>query len=234
MGQGPQYLLIGNGRVSRHMQRYLRWLHLSFRVWTRAGEQPLETALRGVTHVLLAISDDAIVPFLESQQTLLESRVVVHFSGSLATPLAWGAHPLMTFSGNSCPPEEYAQIHFVFDAGAPEFAQLLPGFPNPHHRLAAEQKPLYHALCVLSGNFTSILWNHFFEALETQLGIPREAAIPYLRRVAANLEGAEHPVTGPLARRDKGTVRRNLQALAGDPYQEVYSSFVHAYAPGLS
>ena len=247
MGQGPEpcFLFIGNGRVSRHLRRYFGALNLAFRVWTRASEQPLRNALPGCSHVLLAISDDAIQPFLEEHGELLEGLTLIHFSGSLSLPPLrdsqarssvppvgglWGAHPLMTFPNHLYPLAEYASIPFIVDADAPDFARLLPGVPNPCHRLDRRHKSLYHALCVLSGNFTTILWNRFFQTLEEQFGIPREAGLPYLRRIALNLEEADNPLTGPLARRDFGTIERNLQALEGDPFQAIYSSFVQAVA----
>lgn len=228
MGQVPVlYLLIGkNGRLGRHLQRYLSCLDLPYRAWGRAdGPLPLD----GVTHTLLALPDDAIEPFLASHPGL-QGTTVVHFSGSLVTPSAWGAHPLMTFAGGGYGIEDYAAIHFVVDADAPPLGELLPGLPNPWHRLDPQLKARYHAECVLSGNFTAMLWAHFFQVLEGQLGLPRSAALPYLRRVAANLESEEQPLTGPLVRGDRATVERNLRALEGDPYQAVYTSFVEAYA----
>lgn len=227
MGQVPTYLFIGNGRLSRHLQHYFDQLRLNHRVWTRGGP-PLSQALQGVTHALLLISDDALLEFLHSHLEL-QNHTVVHFSGSLATPLAWGAHPLMTFSHTLYRPDEYREIHFVIDHQAPDFSTLLPGLPNPHHRLDSELKARYHAECVLSGNFTAMLWSHFFQVMEDKLGLPRQAALPYLRRVAANLQSEANPLTGPLVRGDQATVRRNLQALEGDPYQHVYTSFVQAY-----
>lgn len=231
MGQVPVYLLIGNGRVSRHLQHYFSQLQLPYRVWSRNGEAELSSLLDQSTHVLLCIPDDALLSFLEAHPALQE-KTVVHFSGSFVTEMAWGAHPLMTFSHQLYRLEDYQSIPFVVDTPAPPFSELLPGLPNPHHRLDPELKARYHAECVLSGNFTSMLWSHFFQVLEKRLGLPRSAALPYLRRIAANLEAEENPLTGPLVRGDQLTVQRNLQALEGDPYQGVYSSFVQAYAVG--
>jgi len=227
VGGAPLYCLIGNGRLSRHLQHYFDQLQLAYRVWTRSGP-PLSQALENCTHALLLISDDALLDFLHTHPEL-QSHIVVHFSGSLATPLAWGAHPLMTFSHQLYTCEEYREIHFVIDHRAPAFETLLPGLPNPHHRLDSDLKARYHAECVLSGNFTAMLWSHFFQVMENQLGLPRQAALPYLKRVAANLQSEGNPLTGPLVRGDSATVQRNLQALEGDPYQNVYTSFVQAY-----
>lgn len=220
MGQVPVYLFIGNGRLSRHLQFYFQQLNLQHKVWTR--DTPLDT--KDVTHVLLAINDDAIVPFILEHPEIAHLKKF-HFSGSLSTELAWGAHPLMTFTHDLYAPELYREIHFVLDQDAPEF---LPGLPNPHHRLATDLKARYHAECVLSGNFTAMLWSHFFQVMEKQLGLPKEAALPYLKQVTTNLQG-QNPLTGPLVRKDQQTIDRNLKALEGDPYQNVYTSFVEAY-----
>lgn len=234
MGQGPLttpevvFLLIGRGRLARHLHHYLSSLNLQVKQWHRQSPEPLETLLPGCSHVLLAIQDSAIETFV-AQHPQLQNRTLVHFSGSLQTPLAWGCHPLMSFSQQLYSPQEYGEIHFIVDQGAPPFEQLLPGLPNPHHFMEPSLKARYHAECVLSGNFTSMLWSHFFEVLEARLGLPRSAALPYLRRIAANLESESSPLTGPLARGDRETVRRNLEALEGDPYQGVYSSFVSAF-----
>lgn len=224
---GQVLLLVGNGRLSRHLQRYFRLLGIPFRVWTRKSEQPFNRALRGCSHVLLAIRDDAIQTFVEEHS--LQDKTVVHFSGSLHVQGAWGAHPLMTFAQKAYTFEEYQRIHFVLDSQAPPLGQLLPGLPNPWHRLSEEQKGLYHALCVLGGNYTQMLWQHVFTRLE-EIGIPREAAYPYLRQVAGNLEQEDAPLTGPLVRGDQGTIARNVAALQGDAFQDVYLSFVKAYA----
>lgn len=229
MGQGPQatYLFIGNGRLSRHLQAYFRELQLPFRVWTRSGEQSLTEDLKDCTHALLAITDSAIVPFLETHN--LGDALPIHFSGSISTPLAWGVHPLMTFAIDVYAHDVYRQMHFVLEEGAPPFEELLPGLPNLHHRLAPEVKPFYHAMCVASGNFTTLLWQSMFAELE-RLGLPAGAALPYLRQTAANLESQDNPLTGPLARGDHGTIQANLRALQGHPLQAVYASFVQAFA----
>src|ERR1017187_675131 len=128
MGQGPvlepRFLLIGNGRLSRHLQRYFRSLQLQFAVWTRSSEQPLADVIPRFSHALLTISDDALEGFL--QENPLEGLVRVHFSGSVSSTRAWGAHPLMTFTAAPYPLEEYGRIHFVIDEDAPGFADFLP------------------------------------------------------------------------------------------------------------
>jgi len=195
-----------------------------------AGYLPqLERVLAEATHLLILISDDAIEGFLAENESRLQGKTVVHCSGSLVTSKAQGAHPLMTFTERTYTLSVYTKMPFVVERGPKEFQELLPGLPNHHFYLEPEQKSLYHALCVLSGNFTSLLWSKFFRAFEDSLGLPREAGYPYMDQIFRNLKDSSvEPVTGPLVRRDWGTIRRNLEALSQDPYRHVYEGFLEA------
>jgi hypothetical protein len=226
------------------MGSYLDSLRLPYRCWARREPEegsPLlpaygsefDRVLDDSTHVLVLIRDDAIEGFLAENRELLDRKVRVHCSGSLVTPLAQGAHPLMTFTDELYSPARYGQIPFVVERGTRTFDELLPGLPNPHYYLDPGMKPLYHALCVLSGNFTSLLWSKFFREVENQLGLPREAAYPYMEQIFLNLMNSSvDPVTGPLVRRDQGTIDRNLEALKDDPYRNVYEGFLRALGSG--
>ena len=115
------------------------------------------------------------------------------------------------------------------DEGRQSFQDLLPGLPNPHHYIKPELRPLYHALCVTSGNFTTILWDRFFASLTDQLGLPVDVAFPFLDQINENLKDRKFPaLTGPIARRDLATIEDNLRALEGDPLQKVYYGFLEA------
>ena len=55
--------------------------------------------------------------------------------------------------------------------------------------------------------------------------------LPYLERTAANtIAEGESALTGSLARGDRLTADRDLAALEGDPYREVYQAFARAFA----
>lgn len=230
VGQVPAYLIIGQGRVARHMGCYLTLLNIPFTTWHRA-EPPadLTARARAATHILVLIRDGAIEPFVHEH--LRDLPVVkIHFSGALATPAAVGAHPLMTFGDDLYTLEKYKSIPFVLDEGAPDMSELLPGLSNPSVRLPAAQKAKYHAMCVLAGNFSCLLWQKFFSTLTTEFHFPPGFGIPYLLQQAENI--ARDPasaLTGPLARGDDVTLAKNIQALEGDAFQAVYKSFVDAY-----
>ena len=89
--------IVGSGRVARHFRHYFELLGLPIRTWSRQVSATSPTdALAPCETILILIRDAAIVPFIETWPALQEKRLV-HCSGSLVTPLAQGAHPLMTF-----------------------------------------------------------------------------------------------------------------------------------------
>ncbi|HUP58400.1 MAG TPA: DUF2520 domain-containing protein [Bdellovibrionota bacterium] len=232
-------ILIGDGRLARHLTRYFEQLSLPFLPWSRRAlaegrTVPLErlveqaAAERGQPTALLAIKDAAVEPFI-AENLCLERCDRVHFAGRLTTPLAWGAHPLFSFSSSLHERELYERIPFVIDQAAPPLSRLIPGLPNPEFRLDPERRARYHALCVLAGNFTTLLWRKLFFELDWELDMKREHALPYLESVLQGLVSPGAPLTGPLARGDRATVEENLKALGGDPFEGVYQAFVRAF-----
>lgn len=255
------YCLVGNGRLAWHLEYYFSLLKLPVTRWFRRQGTSLDQATEGASVVMLAISDAAIEPLArELAARKRPGQTLVHFSGAWSTPLAVGLHPLMTFGPVLHDRATYEAIPFVEDVEHVQdkdahrgFAELFPSLPNPVHRIDPRRKALYHALCVMAGNFTTVLWSKLFNDFHHALGLPAEAALPYLRQTARNLEdqarqspaqpvaaGAGRPLapsipalTGPIARRDLATIERNLAALSGDPYQGIYRAFVEALLPDL-
>lgn len=222
--------IVGDGRVARHFRHYFNLLGLPVRVWSRRVPDggPIQ-ALASCHTVLLLIRDAAIVPFIEAWPALADKRLV-HFSGSLVTHRAEGAHPLMTFGHDLYDLATYRSIPFILEAGRTPFHQLLPSLPNPSFAIPPADRAYYHALCVMAGNFSTMLWLKLFDELERRFEIPASAAHPYLAQTTANvLADASRALTGPLARADVETIDANLRALEGDPFRDVYSAFVRAY-----
>jgi len=233
MPEASDLLLIGDGRLATHLARYFEQLGLKHAAWSRRmhaeGRSPDLTALvHSRTRALLAITDRAIEHFITAHPELGDA-VRIHFSGGLVTPLAIGAHPLFSFAGTLCEREVYDRIPFMIDRGSPPLASLIPGLPNPSFVIEPAQRPRYHALCVLAGNFTTLLWRKFFFELDTEFGIAREQALPYLDSIANGLKGSGAPLSGPLSRNDQVTLRLNLESLKGDPFADVYKAFVSAH-----
>jgi predicted short-subunit dehydrogenase-like oxidoreductase (DUF2520 family) len=155
---------------------------------------------------------------------------VIHFSGALEVPGLHGAHPLMTFGHDLYSNDFYARIPFVV-TGRTSLQDFLPDFPNPSFQILPEQKPYYHALCVLGGNFTTLLQQRMLQGF-AELGLPTSAAQPYIDKITKNVFAAPAAaLTGPLARKDFLTIRKNLKSLAGDPYARIYEAFVSLVFP---
>jgi predicted short-subunit dehydrogenase-like oxidoreductase (DUF2520 family) len=231
VGQVPSdtpYLLIGNGRLSRHLQRYLSLESIRFALWQRSSGLALEPLLERARAVVVLIADDALEGFLE-RWAHPGQPLWIHCSGSLTTPLAEGAHPLMLFGDEPYDRATYRRVPFVCERGRRQFPELFPELGNPHVAIDPALKPLYHAVIAMAGNFTTLLWQKLFATAGDRLGVDRRLLYPYLEQVVHNLERSPSPLTGPLARGDCRTVERHLEALADDPFREVYRAFVEAY-----
>ncbi len=230
MVQNQRYFIAGSGRTARHFAHYFHKLGLNFNQWDRSQPRELlQSRLAQSTHVLLLISDSAIESFYREHLHHYTGSVL-HFSGALEIPGVESAHPLMTFAQDLYDLETYKKIPFVTTSKKPA-SKLLPGLPNSVHAISADKKAYYHALCVMSGNFTTLLWQKLSAGLK-DLGLPDGVESVYRKQIFQNmahdLSGA---LTGPIARHDLPTVIRNDQALRNDPYQQIYRAFLAVHYP---
>ncbi len=227
MGQVPVEkipLILGRGRLAQHLCHFYRLQNLPFENWTRdQGEEKLKILLNQCSRLLLAISDDALVPVIETLLSQDKSRIT-HFSGARVIPGVACAHPLMTFGEKLQELDFYRKILFTLTPGV-DFSQALPGWKNEYRFCADEDRALYHALCVLGGNLPFFLWKKMEEGL-VDLGLPSEKIRFYIETLSKNyVEQGPKALTGPLARRDRGTIEANLKALESDPYEKIYRFF---------
>ena len=226
MRRVPDYLIIGNGRVARHMLHYLSLLNIEAEHWHRGQDY---SALGDAKNILVLISDGAIESFI-AEHLSDKKGLKIHFSGSLVTSLAIGAHPLMTFGPKLYDIEKYQKMYFVLDQDAPDFADVLPNLSNQHVRLEKKDKAKYHAMCVMAANYSCLLWNKLFDVFEREFDFPAETAFPLLQQQTENLlQDHQNALTGPLVRGDDQTILRNLEALNDDTYQDIYKIFVETY-----
>jgi predicted short-subunit dehydrogenase-like oxidoreductase (DUF2520 family) len=234
MGQVP-YGIVGDGRLAQHLKHYFKISGIAYRQWSRRlsaeSGSSLADTLSECSYLLLAIKDAAIEATAENDiLNILSSRAdwrLIHFSGSLHVPFATSMHPLMTFGQTLYDLQDYEKIPFVCEEGGLDFKEVFPKLKNPHFILRQQDKALYHALCVMSGNFSVILWQKLFREFSEKFEIPASAAFPYLERITKNLEQDwKQALTGPLQRKDQQTIQRNLHALEGDPFQTIYQAFV--------
>lgn len=237
MGQVPEknkkrpYLTVGNGRLAKHFLHYFGLLKIPHWHWWRGSPHSFHTLFQQSDKILVLISDSAIENFItEHRISLKNDPIWIHCSGLISTPLAESAHPLMTFSDTMFESDVYAKIPFITEQERRPFPELFPELSNPHYSIPSQLKPLYHAWCVMSGNFTTLLWEQFFGIFKEKLGIPSKVAFPYLEQIVYNLIHSSSPLTGPLVRGDTETIKKHLDALKTDPHQQqVYRAFVQSY-----
>lgn len=232
------YLIVGDGRVAGHFRHYFSLEGIAFDVWARSSSDSassqistLESKIQSSSHILLLISDSAIDTFY-SEHSSLQRKTCIHFSGAHVSRSVAGAHPLMTFSHSLYDLQTYRQIPFVIERDRLPTPEPLPKLLNPVFEIDSEQKGLYHALCVLSGNFTTLLWEKVFREFDQALGLPKEALLPYLKQTTENLSTSgpgQSVLTGPFVRNDEQTIKRHLDALGTDPFADVYRSFIRAF-----
>lgn len=254
------YLIIGSGRVARHLQHYFYLLkefklnsekqssHSDSRpiseptsstysssawildTWDRAQDPLALTRKIEAADHILLAISDDALESFYYKHLDGLEKICVHFSGAKQIPNTVAAHPLMTFGHDLYDLDFYQKIHFVM-TGASDLQEAIPDFMNSSSVLFSAEKAKYHALCVIGGNFTNLLISKMLQEFEAY-DIPLEASRLYIDKVIENVFADRgHSLTGPLARKDLQTIRANLSALKSDPYEEIYESFVKAYIP---
>ena len=234
------YAIVGGGRLARHFSQYFHLLEIPHTRWTRDrcssfntfelpdAERRLRATVSKADRVLLLVSDAAIGVLLK-QYPFLHEKQLIHCSGAMSFPGVAGAHPLMTFADDPYALETYQSVPFMLEAGY-HFDDLFPNLSNPHFAIKVEDKAGYHALCVMAGNFSQLMWKSVSERFEQQFKLPTGTLNPYLERLAGNFVKAPNAaLTGPLIRNDQHTIERNINALDGDPLQDLYRAFVRFY-----
>ncbi len=247
---------MGNGKVARHMLHYfaavgqphIHWFRPATNVPNTSQPRPsrlaryrsrlkqlfkptvaqtLETAVTAASTVLLLLPDDQIKAFVANNPCLHHKRLV-HFSGSLVLDGMVGCHPLMTFGPELYGLERYTEIPFVIDEGV-DFKSLFPLFDNPVHTIKAADKAKYHALCVMAGNFSQMLWQGVGAEMQA-MGLSRELMNQYLQQNTHNfVTDPDNAATGPFIRGDNLTIAKHQKALEDHPLGDIYQAFFNWY-----
>lgn len=222
------YLIVGSGRAAKHFAHYFNLLKINYETWNRTqSQEALHSSLQNANKVLVLISDSAIKNFIETQLFDFDGTVI-HFSGALEIRGAISAHPLMTFGNDLYELEQYEKIPFVL-VHPHKLSEIMPELKNPNYQISPQDKALYHALCVYSGNFTTLLWQ---EALRkfSDIGVPQAALNPYLMQIVSNIvKDAGNALTGPIARKDYVTIEKNRQSLQDKKMKKIFNAFMESY-----
>jgi predicted short-subunit dehydrogenase-like oxidoreductase (DUF2520 family) len=184
------------------------------------------------THVLIAVSDDAIgsvAKTLAAEDGVM--RMALHTSGSygpeLLAPLSekgiscGSMHPLQTISDG--PQGAIALRNIAFSvSGSPAAAawaeQMIAALGGQVLYIRADSRHLYHAAAVMASNYVATLIDAAQELMELA-GISDEAALralaPLVRTSVENClsDGPINALTGPVVRGDAATVAAHMTAL---------------------
>jgi predicted short-subunit dehydrogenase-like oxidoreductase (DUF2520 family) len=184
--------------------------------------------------VFIAVPDDAlreVVSRLCADQRATSTAVVLHTSGALPgeilAPLRqFGAaigsfHPLMLFPRGRSTGNEFTDCPIAIEGDkratslALKMARALKAKP---FSIPIEKKTLYHIAAVFASNYFVTLLSAV-ERTAAALNIPREEIValfqPLIRQTLdAVVRTSPHAaLTGPIARNDRDTIRRHLDAL---------------------
>lgn len=227
------YLIVGQGRLANHFKFFFQSNNIRIHSWhyKTQDSQALKNFHDTTAYTLLCIPDSQIESFIHSND--LNKAKCVHFSGALHIPGTIQFHPLMTFSKELMALDSYSKFAYIGIKGQPKLQDIFPFLTNPYFEIDSSSKAKYHALCVLSGNFTHLLWQKALSDFKS-MNVPASAVLPYMTQIFENIKKVENnTLTGPLVRRDINTIQKNLDSLSQDPYFDVYKSFVNAYDPKL-
>jgi predicted short-subunit dehydrogenase-like oxidoreductase (DUF2520 family) len=197
---------------------------------------------------LIGTSDDQIEAAcvqLVRTEKLRAGDIVFHCSGALPSamlrsvlPLGVGVasiHPIRSFAEPAAALETFAGCYCGTEGEAPALDLLIPAFtaigahPVP---IDPEFKSLYHSAAVFASNYLVTVLDVAISAYE-KAGIPQDVASrmlePLVRGTMDNIfrSSTTAALTGPVARGDMATVRRQFEAVhdwdadAGTLYEQL-------------
>ncbi len=237
------YLIVGNGKLAKHLVRYFNLLNLTCYDW-HYHNHPYSSLLleeyiniilkkansqKQILRIILAIKDEAIDSFISNN--IKDFEYIFHCSGALETNLATRIHPLMTFSNNYYDFDFYKSIPLITCSNK-NIKELLPDLPNNIYKINPDLIGLYHALCVLAGNLCQIIWQTTANEFEYNLKLPKDILQEYLMQITKNfVQFPSDCLTGPLARNDLNTIDKNLAALESQNkyLHAIYKSILNLY-----
>jgi predicted short-subunit dehydrogenase-like oxidoreductase (DUF2520 family) len=237
--------LVGPGRAGRAFAR--SWRSSGGRLLWVLARNPASAADVGAGRVLgpedsrlpdcdivvIAVPDDAIPSVARAVASRVACRYAFHVSGALGSeaiaPLAVAGsrtaslHPVRPFTGDASEDWNGAFVAVEGDEeGAAEGERLAAAVGARPYRLSATDRALYHASATLAAGGTAALVSIAARGWAAA-GIPEDVARETLGALASRAAAAaasrpfSEAFTGAVARRDAGTVRRHVAALASHP-----------------
>jgi predicted short-subunit dehydrogenase-like oxidoreductase (DUF2520 family) len=236
--------IVGQGRLGTALARALAGFApsrsdgsdrpLGSHLYDVAGPLGRGASCEGADAVLLCVPDAEIAA---AASLIAPGPLVGHCSGAtgidaLAPRESFGMHPLMTVTAGGA---RFGGAGSAIAGTSPRalaFAQELARALGMRPFLLAEtDRAAYHAAASIASNFLITL-EAAAERLATTTGMPRELLAPLVRATVENLVelGPERALTGPVARGDEATVRRQRRAVAARAPEllELFDSMVVA------
>lgn len=183
--------------------------------------------------IVLAVPDDAITVVAAGLAARIACRFALHLSGAVGSealaPFAElraetaSVHPVRPFTGARDEDWRGAFVAVEGRPGAVAIAEAIAVAVGARpHRIAPDDRPLYHASATLAAGGAAAVVSIAVRGW-VAAGIPEDVARDTLAGLAARATAAvgnrrfAQAFTGAVARRDAGTVRAHVQALAADP-----------------
>ena len=209
--------LLGMGRLARSIAPLLEQAGHRVTPWRRGDPQP-RAELCWITTGDQAVAQ--VAAWLEP------GPVVLHASGGLDHELlrphrpAGSLHPLQTFPGPELGTPSLLDVPAAV-AGDPRAIEAAEGLARDlgmRPFVVPGDRRLYHAACVVAGNFTNVLLAEAARLLGSA-GVqedPLELLLPLVRASIQNAQvhGPRAAITGPAARGDEATIQSQLEALS--------------------
>lgn len=224
-----KHLIIGSGRLARHLEFYFKSYPFELSLWNRKdhSHEELNHLSSLANWIWIVIRDDAI----EDYANLLSQykQKLIHCSGALITDLASDAHFLSSFGSQLFDLNFYSSIPIVTSTKSlfKNYSEL--GLKNPIYLIAPSKKLTYHAACVLASPGSVCLWQFYFNELN-KWGIPIEHSKALLESTNFNLiHDSKNALTGPWVRQDSETINKNLIGLSNFPEKKIMEAFIEHY-----
>jgi hypothetical protein len=231
-------LLVGQGKLARHLSYYLTKQNIPFKHWPTSrnlADPVLKSQLSQVNAVWILVSDRAIAEVSRQIKELAPVLPQIHSSAATDVPGVLTLHPLQTFGPDLYPLATYQTVPFTFvrEEWKNESALLdavRAAFPNPVFEIEGSKRALYHAYCVMMANFPQLLWSAVDQDAQKTLHADRALFAPILKQATENfIQQGATALTGPLVRGDLATIEKHKTALQGSPLHELYESFATTF-----
>ncbi|MDO6490926.1 MULTISPECIES: Rossmann-like and DUF2520 domain-containing protein [unclassified Cellulophaga] len=206
---------------------------------TETALLPLKNSINTTTDIsnlpnadiyIISTTDDSIANI--SSQLVLENKLVVHTSGSVAIAALndknrkGSFYPLQTFSKGATVNFKEIPICIEAENNADEtlLLQLAKSVSNSVHKISSEQRKSIHLAAVFVNNFSNHMYQVGQEICEENK-VPFSILSPLIQETVTKLHKLSpyDAQTGPAKRNDIGTMQRQLTQLTNNTHKEIYS-----------